>query len=484
MRVRLVAVLSLLLAGAMIALPASASAAEEEGEFWKPPKPVNRARWSEEWSAPPENVLLVSDDSWRPPKFIPLGKSGEAYLSYGGEYRLAYENYDPADMGLSDVGRQDAVLHRLAAHVLLRLNRRWRIFGQLGYADSIDREGGAHSRDATKVDIWQLFVDHGIEVGEGERVVLRLGRQILETANYYIGAAEARNVRQYYDGLRLVWIDREDVRLDAFAAEYVDAADGAFDMGGTGEYFWGLRYGMPVKGGEADLSALYLGWDLKDRQFEQSGAGQHDEQRHQLVLWLYRPLSGERQWGLDYYLAYQFGQYDDRPGGSDIRAFAAFGELRYGFQPQEHTPVAGLRTGYFSGDKDPNDDELNTFYDPVFVTPYFSYARDIMAFNIVQIQPLVGYRFGSRLLVTLRHDFLWRAETADAFYNKAAGIGVRAEESDSRWIGQQTQLAVNYRPNPHIIVAAFYSHFIAGDVITDGGGGDRDYFYAGVNFLL
>jgi hypothetical protein len=483
--VRSAVVVLLLLAGALAGVPSSGSAEEEGGEpSWKPPDPVRRARWSEEWSAPPENVLLLSGDEWRPPKHIPLGKSGEAYLSFGGEYRLAYEIYDPADMGLSDVGRQDAVLHRLAAHALFRPNKKWRIFGQLGFADSVNREGGAHSRDETKVDIWQLFIDHGVTVGDEGRVVVRLGRQILETANYYIGAAEARNVRQYYDGLRLVWIDRDIVRLDAFAAEYVDAADGAFDMSGTGEYFWGTRYGMHLWEGKADLSALYLGWDLKDRQFEQGGAGFHYEQRHHLALWLYRPLSGVRQWGLDYYLAYQFGQYDDRPGGSDISAFAAFGELRYAFQPRGHTPVAGLRTSYFSGDKDPTDDELNTFYDPVFVTPYFSYARDVMAFNIVQIQPLVGYRFGSRLLVTLRHEFLWRAETSDAFYNKANGIGVRAEESDSRWIGQQSQVAVNYRPNPHIIVAAFYSRFLAGDVITDAGGGDRDYFYAGINFLL
>jgi hypothetical protein len=482
--VRSAAVLALLLGAAMIALPDFASAEEEEERPWKSPEPVKRARWSEEWSAPPENVLLLSDDTWRPPKHIPLGKTGEAYLSFGGEYRLAYEIYDPADMGLSDVGRQDAVLHRLAAHVLFRPNRQWRVFGQLGYADSVDREGGAHSRDETKVDVWQLFLDHGVTLGDEGRVVVRLGRQILETANYYIGAAEARNVRQYYDGLRLVWIDRDQVRLDAFAAEYVDASDGAFDMSGTGEYFWGTRYGMRLWGGKADLSALYLGWDLKDRQFEQGGGGFHDEQRHHLVLWLYRPLSGVRQWGLDYYLAYQFGRYDDQPGGSDIRAFAAFGELRYAFQPREHTPVAGLRTSYFSGDRDPTDGELNTFYDPVFVTPYFSYARDIMPFNVIQVQPLVGYRFGSRLLITLRHDFLWRAETADAFYNKANGIGVRAEGSDSSWIGQQSQLAVNYRPNSHIIVAAFYSRFLAGDVITDAGGSDRDYFYAGINFLL
>lgn len=483
MNVRSAAVLALFLLGGGALLPGPGWGGEED-QPRKSPEPVRRARWSEEWSAPPENVLLLSDSAWRPPKYVPLGKSKEAYLSFGGEYRLAYEQYDPADMGLSDVGRQDAVLHRLAAHVLFRPNRKWRVFGQLGYAASIDREGGPHPRDETKVDVWQLFIDHGVEITEGKRVVVRLGRQILETANYYIGSAEARNVRQYYDGLRLVWIDEDIVRLDAFAAEYVDAADGAFDMSGTGEYFWGTRYGMHLWGGKADLSALYLGWDLKDRQFEQGGAGFHDEQRHHLALWLYRPLSGVRQWGLDYYLAYQFGRYDDRPGGSDISAFAAFGEARYAFRPRENTPVAGLRASYFSGDRDPADDELNTFYDPVFVTPYFSYARDVMPFNVVHIQPLVGYRFGSRLLVTLRHEFLWRAETSDAFYNKATSIGVRAGESDSRWIGQQSQLAVNYRPNSHIIVAAFYSHFLAGDVITDAGGTDRDYFYAGVNFLL
>jgi hypothetical protein len=427
---------------------------------------------------------LTSHDSWRPPKYIPLGKDGEAYLSFGGEYRLAYEIYDPADMGLSDIGRQDVVLHRLAAHLIFRPNWKWRVFGQLGYAESNGREGGDHPRDVTHVNVWQLFVDRRMAVAGEGRVVLRLGRQLLETANYYIGSAEARNIRQYYDGLRLVWIDDDNVRVDAFAAEYVDAADRAFDMAGTGEYFWGLRYGMPLREGKVDLSALYLGWDLKDRQFEQGGAGLHDEQRHHLALWLYRPLSGQRQWGLDYYLSYQFGRYEDRPGDSDIRAFAAFGECRYAFQPRDRTPVAGLRTSYFSGDRDPTDDQVNTFYDPYFVSPYFSYARDVWPFNLIQIQPLVGYRFGDRLLITLRHEFLWRAEREDAFYNSANGIGVRAGTSESREIGQQSQLAVNYKPNPHIIIAAFYSHFTGGDVIVDANGSDRDYFYIGINFLF
>ena len=228
---------------------------------------------------------------------------------------------------------------------------------------------------------------------------------------------------------------------------------------------------------------MYLGWDLDDRQFEQGGAARHDELRHTLMLWLNRPLTAERHWGLDYYLAYQFGEYDES-NNSDISAFAAFGEVNYAFFRQSHTPVVGLKTSYFSGDQDPDDGELNTFYDHVFGTPYFSYARDIMPFNLIHVQPNIGYRFGEHLLVMLSHDLLWRAERNDAYYNSPNGILVRAGDSDSRWLGQQTQLSARYKPIDLIVINAYWSHLFAGDVIEDAGGDDRDYFHIGFNFLF
>jgi len=71
---------------------------------------------------------------------------------------------------------------------------------------------------------------------------------------------------------------------------------------------------------------------------------------------------------------YQWGEYEDSKN-SDIHAFAAFGGFKYSLFPRMETPVVGLRTSYFSGDDDPSDDELNTAYNPLFITPYFSYAR-------------------------------------------------------------------------------------------------------------
>jgi hypothetical protein len=453
------------------------------------PKPAPRARWSEDWSTlrditpledapPPTGYRFL-----QPIKYIPLNKSGDAYLSLGGEYRLAYELYDKVDMGISNIRRQDALQNRVALHADLHLSPRWRVFAQLGYASVHDRDGGAKTIDETNPDLWQLFADYRIPLQDDERFVLRLGRQMIETANVFITAGEAHNIRLVYNGGRVAWVTEDFVPFEAFGAEYVDYDNGTFDMSGDDEYFWGFRGGVRLEEIQSSLHFLYLGWDLDDRQFEQGGAGRHDELRHTVMLWFNRPLTGNRQWGLDYYLAYQFGDYDDA-NNSNISAFAAFGEVKYAIFQEAYSPMIGLKTSYFSGDQDPDDGELNTFYDHVFGTPYFSYARDIMPFNLIHIQPRIGYRFGERLLLTLNYDLLWRAERDDAYYNSANGILVRADGSNSRWLGQQTQLAAHYKPMDQITINVYWAHLFAGDVIEDAGGDDRDYFHIGLNLLF
>ena len=468
----------------------------------KQPGPNPRARWSEDWSTWGDLAPLIATEPvstgefWRPLKHIPLNESGESYLSFGGEARLAYELYDEKDMGISDIGYQDALQLRLAVHADLHLNRHWRIFSQLGYGQVLDsREGGEKTADESDINFWQMFVDYRLPVHNDERMVFRLGRQLIETGNLFINAGEGNNVRQVYDGLRMAWLDGNFIKFAAFATEYVDFADDAFAMSGTDEYFWGLRTGMRFQQPDFELHFLYTGWDLKDRQFEQGGDGRHDEQRHTILLRLNRPVNIERQlfrpldkmnhWGLDYYLAYQFGEYEDQPGGSDISAFAGFGEVKYVFYPMDDTPILGFKTAYFSGDNDPNDNELNTFYDHVFATPFFGYARDIQPFNLIFVQPNIGYRFGEKdSLVTLSHGFFWRADTSDAFYGKPNGITAPAGVSDSSWLGQQIQLSVRYLINPNLLLTSYLARFFAGDMIEDAGGDDRNYFHVGLHYLF
>jgi hypothetical protein len=295
--------------------------------------------------------------------------------------------------------------------------------------------------------------------------------------------------------LRIGWLDGDFVKFASFAVEYVDFDDANFGMSGTDEYFWGLRTGLRFQQPELELQFLYTGWDLKDRQFEQGGGGRHDEQRHTLILRLNRPVNVERQlfrplekmdhWGLDYYLAYQFGEYEDQHGDSDISSFAGFGEIKYVFHPMTDTPILGFKTAYFSGDDDPDDDELNTFYDPVFATPFFGYGRDIQPFNLIFAQPNIGYQIADlNLLATLSHGFFWRADTDDAFYGSPNGITARGGVSDSSWLGQQIQLSVRYLANPNLLITSYLARFFAGDMIEDADGDDRDYFHFGIHYLF
>ena len=312
---------------------------------------------------------------------------------------------------------------------------------------------------------------------------IRLGRQIYEKANWFIGAGEARGVRQFYDGLRIAWLDNRFARFDVIATEFVDAAQGSFEMDGAGEYLWGASAGFRFDAPASNVSLLYFGWDLEDRQFEHGGGEFHDERRHTVLAWFNRPVQVSNHWAFDYYLAYQFGRYEDSRN-SEIRAWSAFGEIKYAFQKAERTPILGLKTSYFSGDGDPNDATLETFYNPVFVTVYFSFARDVQPHNLLHLQPNIAYRFSKRLQATLSTDFLWRQSTNDAFYSSSAGIGIPAGESGERYIGTQTQLAINWKPNRNVVATVYVARFWAGPFTEDAGGDNQNYVRLEVSYLI
>ncbi|MCK5498098.1 MAG: alginate export family protein, partial [Gammaproteobacteria bacterium] len=187
---------------------------------------------------------------------------------------MAYEIYDDADMGISSIGHQDALQQRVALHADWHLSNRWRVFAELGDGLATDRQGGNKTADETDPDIWQLFLDRRWQLDNGDRFVLRVGRQLIETGNLFINAGEGNNVRQTYNGVRAALVEKDFevpslsprgvtriqkgyVPFEIFAAEYVDFGDGAFDMEGTDEYFWGLRLGTYVPKYRARINFLY-----------------------------------------------------------------------------------------------------------------------------------------------------------------------------------------------------------------------------------
>ena len=462
---------------------ATAQQAAEEEITDAVPFHLPRTRWSEDWSVL-EDAKHPYNDFWRPLKFIRLDGDGKKYFSIGGEVRPTIEQYDPADRGLTDIGTEDVGLLRLAVHTDWHLGSRWRLFGQLGVALAGDREGGNKVVDESHLNVWQLFVDHNIQLDSEKTFIVRLGRQIVETANTFITAGEANNLRLYHQGLRVAIKTPEFVPVDVFFTESVDYANGAFEMSGNGEYLWGGRAGKRLKASEIQLNFLYLGWSLFDRNFEQGAPEKYDETRHTLMLWVNRRLTLEKRLGFDYYLAYQLGTFEDRPGGSDIDAFAAYGSFEYALFHRVRTPILGLKTSFFTGDEDPSDNELNTFYDPVFGSPYFSWARDVMPYNLIHLQPSIGYRFSRDLRTTLSYDVLWRESVGDGFYTDINTLGVRAGASNARFIGTQAQIAGIWQATRHINVQVHLVRFWTGDYIEEAGGTDQNYLHIGITYLF
>ena len=93
--------------------PAAAQEVAEDELSNAVPFHLPRTRWSEDWSVL-EDAKHPYNDFWRPLKFIRLDGDGEKYFSIGGEVRPTFEQYDPADRGLTDIGTEDVGLLRLA----------------------------------------------------------------------------------------------------------------------------------------------------------------------------------------------------------------------------------------------------------------------------------------------------------------------------------------------------------------------------------
>jgi len=149
------------------------SASEDDAQSTtKMPRIRPRARWSEDWSTIGDITPFLEPEAQffesylRPIKHIPLSDDEETYVSFGGEARVAYESYNDKDFGISATGNQDALQLRLAANIDLHFNEDWRVFTQIGYGKTSDRQGGRKTADDSNPNIWELFLDRGFQTSE------------------------------------------------------------------------------------------------------------------------------------------------------------------------------------------------------------------------------------------------------------------------------------------------------------------------------
>lgn len=437
----------------LLLLPLTASAQDKTRPAFA------KLRYDEDWSflSDPAQRTEPLDDL----KFIALNAAATDYLSLGGEARWHYDyTRDPA-WGEDPQDADGVFLQRYLLHGDLHLGPQVRLFGQLYSALEGGRAGATVPIDENRLDLQQVFVD--IALGNDMKLspVLRAGRQEMAYgSSRLIDVREGPNVRRTFEGVRLL-THAGDWRVDVIATRPVRTEIGSFDDEiDNDQALWGVyaAHAESLLFGSA-LDAYYLGYRRQSARFDQGVA---DELRHTVGARLW----GERQgWDWNWELIAQGGRFGD----GHIAAWSLATDTGYTWSDEQGQPRLGLSANAASGDKNPNDNDLQSFNALFPRGNYFSELALLGPRNFFNLHPSIGFQPLAAVTVTADIDFFWRLETKDGVYNPGGGLLRGAQGSDERFVGTELSLNVTWEINSRLTLTSIYSHFQPGAFIRETG---------------
>ena len=414
-------------------------------------------------------------DLWDAVKYLPLNSSGETYLSLGGQIRERYEYFSNANWGLGAQTPNGYLLQRYMIHADLHVGSGFRLFGELKSGLENGRNGGPRpSIDEDELDVNQAFLDVKLHDWEQGSVTLRAGRQEMTFgSSRLISVREGPNVRQSFDGIRLI-LAVNKWRIDAFATKPVETNAGVFDDSPDHtRSFWGAYATTAIPGREnGNIDLYYFGLDRKSATFNQ---GTEREQR---------PSVGSRLWGhpgpwdYNFEVLVQWGTF----GRGNIRAWTVASDTGYAKHSWPLHPRIGLKADIASGDKNPASPDLQTFNGLFPKGAYFSEADLIGPANFADLHPSATLSLSKRLSLTVDGDFFWRESTHDGIYGVAVNLVRTGRLSNARYIGSHSSAEFEYRLDRHTTIIWNYLHFFPGPFLRETPPG-RDVNYATAWFV-
>jgi hypothetical protein len=436
-------------------------------------RPLSRPQFSldrseEDWSALCNPALRI--DPWDPVKYVRVGKR-RSFLSFGGELRSAYEVYSNYNWGAGPQDGNGYFLNRLMGHVDAHIGEHVRAFAELQSGLEFGRNGGPRPVvDRDDLDVSQLFLELRLS-HQTTRFTIRAGRQELNYGDGTLVSTRDLNVRRGFDGISL-GVRSDQWRIDAFAVKPVKTQAGVFDdASDPNQTFWGV-WAVRTKGLPAQLSQLdvyYLGLDRKSAQFDQ---GTDVERRHTLGFNL------KEQAG-----AWSFGQEGDLQlgtfGSSGLVAWKIAQGTSYSFPRVRLRPVVSMQGAISSGDANPTDPRLQTFY-PLFPKGvYYGYMLFTNgSLNAVVAHPNVSLQLSPAVSFIGDAFAFWRSSTNDGLYSQSGAFLRAGHTSAARYIGAEGDLGVAWRVDSHTTLQFLTAYYKVGPFLrqTDPPGKDAKYF--------
>jgi hypothetical protein len=423
-------------------------------------------RWQEDWS------VLANPDVPKEPfdnlKYISLSdQDPQTYLSLGADLRERFESNDATNFGVGTNREASYDISRLETDADLRIAGQFQFFAQLQSDYAIDKN--VHTPvDQDRLDLEQAFVALTEPLDNG-LLKVRLGRQQFGfDLQRFVSVRDGPNVRQSYDA---AWVDYEHGkwRYITFYSHPVQDRDlRPFDDYSSPKLSYG-GFRVERKVMKSASVAVYVSrFSQEDARFPSITGNE----RRDIVDVHFAGTQGPMDWDIE--AMHQSG----RIGIEDIEAWA-FGSLGgHTFTSIPWTPRLGLQVDAASGDKNPLDNQLNTF-NPLFPNGYYVTLAGYTGFvNFIHVKPSLTVHPLPRLKLMTAIGAQWRETTADAVYTQpdsaVAGTAGRA----GQYTGTYGQFRGDYTLTEHVWLALEVVHFAVSDVIREVGGHDSNYIGA------
>lgn len=461
----------------LLGLPAAAQEPAEPPQFQRPRTQV--LRQNEDWSGLRGLERSTTGDFLDPLKFVPLKEDGSWWMSVGGQARARFEGWRDFNFGQAPAGTttdDEFVLWRLMLHTDFHFGENLRLFAEGKSALSSDRElaGGKRALDEDQLDLQQLFADLSVGSADSGRFTLRPGRFMLLLGRERLVSPLAwSNTMRTWDGVQAMYRSGS-WNLNGFWSRYVPVDATSFNEPDLGNDFYGLYATHAAGKGAPTLDLYWLGYSQEGASFNgTSGTDQRDT-----FGWRLGGRFGESAYDYDLESAYQIGEVGDE----DVSAWMIATQVGRTLEGATK-PRVWLGFDYASGDDEAGGDvgTFNQLYP--LGHAYLGYIDAIGRQNI--LAGSFGFSVAPDDALTLAWDnhAFWLADTEDALYNAGGAVSRPGGSASSSYVGFEVDLTAQRRFDRHLVGLLGYSHFFAGDMLSESGAGeDTDFVYLSLQY--
>jgi len=395
--------------------------------------------------------------------------SENSNISFGGELREQFQYYHNQNFGDVPVVftkvSTGQLWQRVMVHTNFELGSKLRVFAQLGSTFRfLNPNPAVPEIDGNQFSLQQAFIDYHLQ----KKWMVRLGRQEISYANHrLLTFREGPNTRLAFDAAVFKYYSKKR-KIDFFAMSPVISKKGVFDDQSFKDVIVGIYAAEKIIPKTFLLDYYFLNLNTDRRRYNYVG-GKENRQSYG-----FRIFSEKPKFNYELEATYQSGRFNK----SNISAFGISADINYKLIPA-YKFIVGIGGNYMSGDKNKNDNRLNT-YNLLFSKPQYGLTAPIGATNLVNINPYIKINPTKKCNIYVSSYFMWRQSNMDGTYSPLA-VEVRPSPaldftSTKNKIGTLLAFESSYAVNRNLSFALDASYFFAGGYVKATGKG-KDITY-------